>query len=131
MQGQDIENPFVRALNALPDTITSATFLCAWIAPDLIGYDRVRDLLLLMLIEFIVMHSGAFTAVTLGAENLSRTKRALSLAGLTAFYLIFILGFSLAFGSTWPIWAFLWLFEELSWTSIIPWVRGLVKTATS
>ena len=110
MQAEDVESRFVCALNALPDTITSATFLCAWIAPGLIGYDRVRDLLLLMLIEFIVMHSGAFTAVTLGAENVSRTKRALSLAGLTAFYLMFVLGFSLAFDSTWPIWGFLWLF---------------------
>lgn len=110
MQAEDVESPFVRAFNALPDTVTSATFLCAWIAPGLIGYDRVRDLLLLMLIEFIVMHSGAFTSVTLGAENVSRTKRALSLAGLTAFYLMFVLGFSLAFGSTWPIWGFLWLF---------------------
>lgn len=110
MQVEDVESPFVRVLNALPDTITSATFLCAWIAPGLIGYDRVRDLLLLMLIEFIVMHSGAFTSTILCAENVSRAKRAASLAEFTAFYLLFVLGFSFAFGSTWPIWAFLWLF---------------------
>ena len=110
MQDQDYEGPLVRAFNALPDLITSATFLCAWIAPGLIGYARVRDLMLLMLIEFIVMHSGAFTAVVFGMQDVSRIKRALSLAGLTAFYLMFVLGFSLAFGSTWPIWAFLWLF---------------------
>ena len=91
MQDQDYEGPLVRAFNALPDLITSATFLCAWIAPGLIGYARVRDLMLLMLIEFIVMHSGAFTAVVFGMQDVSRIKRALSLAGLTAFYLMFVL----------------------------------------
>ena len=110
MQAQDSESAFVRAFNALPDAITCGTFLCAWIAPGLIGYDRVRDLMLLMLIEFVVMHSGAFSAVVLGAENVSRAKRALWLAGFTAFYSLFVLGFSFAFGSTWPIWGFLWLF---------------------
>lgn len=110
MQAQDSDPLLARAFSALPDTITSVMFLCAWIAPAALGYQRVRDLMLLMLIEFIVMHSGGFTAGILGAENVSRSKRALSLAGLTVFYMVFVLAFSLAFSSTWPIWAFLWLF---------------------
>jgi hypothetical protein len=104
-------DPFIaRAFAAVPDAITSGAFFCAWIAPATIGYQRVRDLMLLMLIEFIVMHSGGFTAGILSAENVSRSKRALSLAGLTMFYMLFVLAFSLAFSSTWPIWGFLWLF---------------------
>jgi hypothetical protein len=110
MQAQDRDPPIARAFAALPDIITSAAFWCAWIAPGTLGYPRVRDLMLLMLIEFIVMHSGGFTAAIFGMENISRTKRALFLAGLTAFYMVFVLGFSLAFDSIWPIWGFLWLF---------------------
>ena len=110
MQVQDSDSPMARGFSALPDILTSAMFLCGWIAPGVLGYPRVRDLMLLMLIEFIVMHSSAFTAAVLGADNVSRFKRALFLVGLTAFYMIFVLAFSLAFSSTWPIWGFLWLF---------------------
>lgn len=110
MQARDTALPIARAFAALPDALTSAAFLCAWIAPGWIGYERVRNFMLLMLIEFVVMHSSAFTAAIFNTENLSRFKRALFLTGLTAFYMIFVLAFSLAFGSTWPIWGFLWLF---------------------
>lgn len=110
MQVQDRDPLPARAFSALPDAITSAAFFCAWIAPATIGYERIRDLMLVMLIEFVVMHSGGFTAGILGMENASRTRRALLLAGLAAFYMVFVLTFSFAFSSTWPIWAFLWLF---------------------
>lgn len=110
MQESDTDPLAARAFSALPDAITAATFLCAWIAPGLIGYERVRDLMLVMLIEFIVMHSGGMTSGILGMTDVSRTKRALSLTGLTMFYMMFVLAFSFAFSSTWPIWAFLWLF---------------------
>ena len=104
------ESPFARGFAALPDAVTSAVFLCTWIVPGWLGYPRVRDLMLLMPIEFVVMHSSGFTAAIFAMKDLSRFKRALSLTGLTAFYMIFILGFSLAFDSTWPIWGFVWLF---------------------
>ncbi len=110
MQAQDRDPLVARTFAALPDALTCAMFVCAWISPLTLGYQRVRDLMLLMLIEFIVMHSGAFTAAIFGMDDLSRLKRALFLTGLTAFYMVFILAFSLAFDSAWPIWGFLWLF---------------------
>ena len=61
-----------------------------------------------MLIEFIVMHSGAFYAAV-AAASASRVQRSLMLTGLTAFYAIFA-AFSFAFKSTWPFFAFGWLF---------------------
>jgi hypothetical protein len=104
-----------RVFAALPDALTSAVFLVGWIAPDVVGAPRLKNLMLTMLIEFIVMHSSAFYAVILGMDDLSRLKRSLFLIGLSAFYLMFVLGFSLGFDSTWPIWAFGWLFLSRFW----------------
>jgi hypothetical protein len=98
-----------RVFAALPDAVTSAVFLIAWIAPDLLGPVWVKNLMLTMLIEFIVMHSGAFYA-PLAAASGSPLARSLFLLGLTAFYGIFIAAFSFAFKSTWPLFAFGWLF---------------------
>ena len=53
-----------RVFAALPDAVTSAIFLTAWIAPGVLGPVWVKNLMLTMLIEFIVMHSGAFYSRT-------------------------------------------------------------------
>jgi len=98
-----------RVFAALPDAITSAIFLIAWIAPDVLGPVWVKNLMLTMLIEFVVMHSGAFYAAV-AASSATRVQRSLMLTGLTAFYGIFIAAFSFAFKSTWPFFAFGWLF---------------------
>ncbi|MEP6939625.1 MAG: hypothetical protein ABI846_07665 [Rudaea sp.] len=99
-----------RALGALPDALTSSLFLIAWVAPGFLGATRVKDLMLTMLIEFIVMHSSAFYAGIAGMTDASRGKRLMLITALSAFYLLFVVGFSVGFASTWPIWAFGWLF---------------------
>ena len=98
-----------RAFAALPDAVTSAIFLIAWIAPQALGPVWVKNLMLTMLIEFIVMHSGAFYFAIASADT-SRVMRSFYLIGLTAFYGGFIAAFALAFKSTWPFFAFGWLF---------------------
>ena len=100
----------VRLVGALPDAVTSFIFLVAWIAPTALGPQWVKDLMLTMLIEFIVMHSGVFYSAIVGGAAGARAQRSLLLIGLTAFYMLFIIGFSVAFKSTWPIFAFGWLF---------------------
>ena len=104
-----------RVFAALPDALTALVFIVAWIAPGVAGPQRVKNLMLTMLIEFIVMHSSAFYAAILGMDNLGRAQRTLFLAGLSAFYLLFIVAFSFAFDSTWPIWAFGWLLASSFW----------------
>ncbi len=99
-----------RIFGALLDAVTSFIFLIAWIAPTALGPQWVKDLMLTMLIEFIVMHSGVFYASIIGGSADARAGRSLRLVGLTAFYMLFIIGFSVAFNSTWPIVAFGWLF---------------------
>jgi hypothetical protein len=98
-----------RAIAALPDALTSAIFLTAWIAPGVVGPVWVKNLMLTMLIEFIVMHSGAFY-FAIASESATLVKKSLSLIGLTLFYFGFIAAFSFAFDSTWPLFAFGWLF---------------------
>jgi hypothetical protein len=98
-----------RIFAALPDALTSAVFLTAWIAPGLLGPVWVKNLMLTMLIEFVVMHSGAFYFAIASASG-SRLQRSLLLTGLTLFYGIFIAAFSFAFDSSWPFFAFGWLF---------------------
>ena len=97
-----------RMFAALPDAATSAIFLTAWIAPGALGPMWVKNLMLTMLIEFVVMHSGAFYFAIVSGDG-SRVMRSIRLIGLTAFYGAFIVAFSFAFKSTWPLFAFGWL----------------------
>ena len=98
-----------RLFAALPDAITAGIFLAAWIAPTLPGPEAVKNLMLTMLIEFIVVHSSAFYAGISVMDDVSRSKRMLMLLGFAAFYMMFIVAFAFAFGSVWPIFAFAWL----------------------
>jgi hypothetical protein len=98
-----------RLLAAAPDAITSAIFLTAWIAPSIPGPQAVKNLMLTMLIEFIVVHSSAFYAGIAASSEVSRLKRTLMMLGLAAFYMMFVGAFAFAFDSTWPLFAFGWL----------------------
>jgi len=98
-----------RLLAALPDTITAAVFLLAWVTPTRLGPDYVRDLMLVMAIEFIVIHSSVFYAV-IAAVKTTRARRIAWLAALSSLYLVFVFGFSIQYRSSWPIFAFAWLF---------------------
>jgi hypothetical protein len=60
---------------------------------------------MVILLEFIVMHSSAFVGV-IGFSDLSRTRRTLAIVGLSAFYFLFAWGFSAGFESNWPMLAF-------------------------
>jgi len=95
---------------ALPDALTAALFLVAWIAPQIPGPERVNHLLDSMPIEFIVMHSSLIYAGISASTQLSRERRLSLLAGMTIIYATFPLGFALADGSAWPLIAFGWLF---------------------
>jgi hypothetical protein len=97
---------------ALPDAITAVLFLTAWIAPSALGPEYVTNLTLVMLIEFVVMHSSAFYALLAANSGVSRSRRVAMLSGLTVFYFTFIAAFAIIFHSLWPIFAFAWLFAS-------------------
>jgi hypothetical protein len=93
----------------LPDLLTAAAYLCAWVAPLHFGDGVVKTLMLMMLMEFLVVHSGGFIGLTVLSETASRRAKTTAIVGFGAFYLLFAAAFSLAFKSSWPVLSFLWL----------------------
>src|ERR1041384_5826572 len=92
-------------INAVPDWVIAGTFLVTWVRPSALGEDMVDRLELVMLMEFVVVHSTGF----MGAVALSRADRRAKLIGLLAlggFYSIFTGGFSMGFHTIWPFLAF-------------------------
>lgn len=64
-------------------------------------------LMLVMLLEFIIIHSAAFMGALM-FSNEPPLRRAKYIIGLGMFYSLFVVGFCLAFGDWWPMGAF-WL----------------------
>lgn len=94
---------------ALPDGITAGMFAVVWWSPFALGPLSVKTALLVMLVEFFLIHAtGFFTAIG-GSAKVPRTTRMLSLLGLTAFYLVMVGAFAWSFQEWWPLLAFLWL----------------------
>ena len=92
-------------LSALPDFGLAGVYLATWIAPDLLGVQRIGHLMLVMLLEFIVVHSAAFMGTAAIAAE-SSWKRVKAVGGTGLFYTIFVGGFALAFKTWWPMVAF-------------------------
>ena len=95
--------------SALPDALTALLYLVTWIAPLHWGTDVVGNLMLVMLLEFLVVHSGGFIGMKVLDPNASRTSKTVAVIGFGLFYMIFVLAFSLAFKRSWVIGAFAWL----------------------
>jgi hypothetical protein len=109
------------AITSGTDLAIAASFLITWISPYTFDERAVHKLTFVMIVEFLVVHStGFFTAFSSNdmmmsfgrssgaeAERKARRKRAMALIGLLMFYLLFAWGFSVSYGSAWPIFAFL------------------------
>ena len=96
---------------AAPDLALAAVFLWCWIQPLAWRRTLVADLMLVMLVEFLVVHSGPFLGVLVMGEE-SGTRRATRLKmllGLGAVYLLFAGGMSAAFENWGPVLLFAWL----------------------
>lgn len=102
-------NALSRAALALPDSVSAGAFLLLWIAPFALGPDGVRNALLLMLVEFVLVHASGMLGGFLESNSGGRGKRALVLLGFGAFYAVFIAAFAFAFQAWWPVLALLWL----------------------
>jgi hypothetical protein len=90
---------------ALPDFVTALLFALTWWRPSLLGRHWVRDLMLTMLLEFIVLHSFAFLVLSVPGQ-----AQPLSwVVGAGAVYLFIAGVFGLAFRSAWPLLVMGWL----------------------
>ena len=98
-----------RLLAFIPDAVTAACFLVLWMAPFAFGESGVRNAMLVMLVEFVLVHAaGALGGIVL-QERTTRLRRVLAVAGMGVFYLVFVSAFSYAFKAWWPFLAFGWL----------------------
>jgi len=100
---------FSRLLAALPDAATAAVYGWAWFFPFQFGAATIKTLMLIMLIEFLVVHSGGFIGMMVLSEGVSRKAKTLGILGFGSFYMLFAVGFSLAFDAWWPALTFLYL----------------------
>lgn len=98
-----------RFLHALPDAITAGIFLYAWIAPLAWRKTLVAELMLVMLVEFILIHSAPFLGNIVLASNLPMQKRLKLFLVFAFFYSLFIGSFAVGFQSWLPVIAFAWL----------------------
>lgn len=97
-------------ITALPDLGMAAFCALVWVAPGRVGGQAVRYILLVMLLEFIVVHSAGFMGVaafgTRRTGPLGRLGPAGAIVALGLFYSLFVAGFSAAFHAWWPLGAF-------------------------
>jgi len=86
-------------LAALPDFALGLLCVTAWVAPEWIGVQWIRYVVLLMLMEFIVIHSSGFMGAAVWGSA-RKAPRGLVILGFGAFYTLFVGGFALVF-KTW------------------------------
>jgi hypothetical protein len=92
-------------VSALPDFALAGVCLVTWIRPEAFGERMAGWILLMMLVEFIVIHSAAFMGVVIFSES-RRAKKVLHILGLALFYSAFAGAFAAAFDSMWPLLTF-------------------------
>ncbi len=80
-------------------------FLITWIAPTAFGPFMVKWLLLVMMMEFIIVHASGFMGVVAFGPR-SRAVRSVGILLLSLFYTLFAGGAALVFRSWWPLAAF-------------------------
>lgn len=120
----------LRLLAAMADLASGIACLVVWVNPFAFGPDSVKTIVLMMLMEFLLVHGAGFFhgMPALFAER--RAKAVLSALGLAAFYLLFVVAFSLAFGEWWPLWLFGWLMiGKLLWIASSRRVDGAARDA--
>ncbi len=98
-----------RYLAGVPDAVTAACFLLLWMSPFAFGESGVRNAMLVMLVEFILVHAAGVLGGIVFNDGATRARRFLAIAGMGLFYLVFVGAFALAFKAWWPFLAFGWL----------------------
>jgi hypothetical protein len=92
-----------------PDAATAALYAWTWIDPLHFSDSMVKSLMLMMMMEFLVVHSGAFIGLAVLSDSATRQQKTFAILGFGAFYMLFAGAFSLAFHSWWPALSFIWL----------------------
>ena len=111
------------ALKALPELASAALLFALWYEPQRFPVGWFKSGVLALLLEFFVVHASGFMAVLMYDPSTRARTRALQVAGLGAFYLLFISAFAWGFDAWWMLLAFAWLlFSKLQaiWSGPVP-----------
>ncbi|MEO6383445.1 MAG: hypothetical protein ABIO30_03175 [Thermomonas sp.] len=110
-----------RILGMLPDLLTGIACVIVWVSPFTFGHDAVKTVVLMMLMEFLMVHgTGIFTGIAF-MDDIPPRKRLLGMAGLLCFYAMFVAAFVVSFKAWWPVWVFAWLaVSKALWIFISP-----------
>jgi hypothetical protein len=97
------------SLAALPDLVTAGFFVSVWLSPLTLGPNAVKAAVLIMLVEFVLVHSSGFIGLTAVEPKLNLFEKLRRLMPVLLIYSLFIAAFALAWQEWWPILAFAWL----------------------
>lgn len=106
---QPASRPVERAFSAVPDALTALYFLSLWLFPLMFGQHAVRNGMLLMLVEFILLHASIFLGATAFSSDTSRSQKVKRMAGFALLYSLFVGVWAFTFQAWWPLLAFGWL----------------------
>ena len=98
-----------RLFTALPDLLTTLFFLAIWIAPLEVSPQSVSNGMLIMLVEFILVHASGFLGAQVFNAKASTPQKIGYILGFSVFYSLFIAVWAWSFQQWWPIFAFSWL----------------------
>ena len=99
----------LRAVGALPDALTAGFFIVLWVAPQWLWPQALRTGLLMMLVEFILVHAAGMLGGMVLARQGDAGQRWKPIVGFGALYLVFIAAWSWQFQAWWPFLALGWL----------------------
>ena len=100
-----------RRVEPLFDAGMALFFLSVWLAPGTFGPadEVIRAAMVIMMVEFILIHSAGLLGVVAFAPEITRQKKLAVMGGLSLFYLMFLAGMWAALEAWWVVLAFGWL----------------------
>lgn len=104
-----IESFSQRFAKALTDMMTAGVFFWVWLDPTEWRRELVAQGLMIMLLEFILIHSSGFIGPAVFVHEVPTGKRIKWVAGFGLFYTMFVAAWAWQFQSWWPLVFFLWL----------------------
>ncbi|MCC5864294.1 MAG: hypothetical protein JJU31_04150 [Wenzhouxiangella sp.] len=96
-------------LAALPDAITAGFFFLVWWAPQALGPHAVRTAVLIMLVEFVLVHAAGFIGRIAIERKLGLVDKLRLMLPLLLGYGLFVGAWALMWREWWPFLAFAWL----------------------
>lgn len=107
-----------RTVSALPDLATSAIALWVWLDPGQWRAALVGYAVLIMLVEFVLIHASGFFGVARDSSGPAPFGRRAAI-GLVGMYLVFVASFAWSFGESLVFLGAAWLLLAKAWPLLV------------